>query len=210
MTMADNDASQGGADDIGGEHPGPFADEAGEVSVLLNRASKGELPPGELFEALYSRLRALAGSHMRAERDGHSLGPTVLVHEAWMRLGSQDNADWKGAAHFFGAAGEAMRRTLVDHARRRGTKKRGGGLTRLPLDGLELVRIDDGDAVLAVDEALVKLQDFDERLARVVRLRFWAGLDEAEVADLLDLSPRTVRRDWKLARAWLSRELERD
>ena len=179
-----------------------------DVSLLLQQVRPGAAPAPELFALVYDELHALAAGQMRREQAGHSLQATALVHEAWIRLGGNDSVDWAGRAHFFGAAGEAMRRILVDHARAKGRAKRGGGLERLPLDGLELVRLHDEGAVIAVDEALAKLEAFDERLARVVRLRFWAGLAEEEVAELLDLSPRTVRRDWKLARAWLSRELE--
>lgn len=199
------------ADDVTPPSSGaPAPTPAPDVSMLLQQL--GERPDdarrGELFEVVYAQLHSLAQHHMRGERAGHSLQATVLVHEAWMRLGGSDEVAWNGRAHFFGAAGEAMRRILVDHARRKASAKRGKGYERLPLDGLELFRADDGPLVLAVDDALSKLEQLDARLAEVVRLRFWAGLDEAETAELLDVSPRTVRRDWKLARAWLSRELE--
>jgi RNA polymerase sigma-70 factor (ECF subfamily) len=177
---------------------------------MLEGARSGETSAAQLFELVYEQLRALAGGLMRGERLDHSLQTTALVHEAWMRLGGNDADRWEGRAHFFGAAAEAMRRVLVDHARRRDRVKRGGGLGRLPLDGLELVQRDDPAEVLAVDDALSQLEQLDERLGQVVRLRFWAGLEEKEVAALLQLSDRTVRRDWKLARAWLERALQPD
>lgn len=179
-----------------------------DVTVLLRQAGEGTLPQAQLFEMVYDQLRAQARAQMNHERSGHTLQPTVLVHEAWLRLGGNETADWQGRAHFFGAAGEAMRRILVEHARKKGTAKRGGGLQRLPLDALELQQCEDHGVVMQIDEALSRLETFDERLAQVVRLRFWAGLDEKETAKLLQLDPRTVRRDWKLARAWLTRELE--
>ncbi|GJM20893.1 MAG: extracytoplasmic sigma factor ECF [Planctomycetota bacterium] len=181
-----------------------------DVSVLLRQLGNdnAEERRAELFQVVYAQLHDLARQKMRKEAAGHTLQATVLVHEAWMRLGGNDDVAWSNRAHFFGAAGEAMRRILVDHARKKASAKRGRDFKRLPLDGLELFEADNSDLVLAVDDALAQLETFDERLAEVVRLRFWAGLDEQETAELLDLSPRTVRRDWKLARAWLARELE--
>jgi RNA polymerase sigma-70 factor (ECF subfamily) len=179
-----------------------------DVSLLLRDVGAGGQPPEELFQAVYDELHGLASRHMLGERVDHTLQPTILVHEAWMRLGGNEQVGWEGRAHFFGAAGQAMRRILVDHARKRAQAKRGGGAVRLPLDALELVRDDDVEAVIAVDDAVTALERHDPRLAEIVRLRFWAGLGEQEVAELLSLSTRTVRRDWKLARAWLTRALE--
>lgn len=179
-----------------------------DVSLLLRDLSRDEQAPQELFELVYNELHGMASRCMRGERPDHTLQPTVLVHEAWLRLGGNEQVGWQGRGHFFGAAGQAMRRILVDHARSRQRQKRGGGLTRLPLDALDLVRQDDAEAVLAVDEVVGRLEAHDPRLAEVVRLRFWAGLDERSVAELLGLSVRTVQRDWLLARAWLTRALE--
>ena len=180
-----------------------------QTTRILSRIDEGDAGAAEeLVPYLYDELRGLAAAFLRRENPAHTLQPTALVHEAFLRLVDQTRVQWKGRTHFLAIAARTMRRILVDHARAKGRAKRGGGLERLPLDGLELVRLHDEGAVIAVDEALAKLEAFDERLAQVVRLRFWAGLAEEEVAELLDLSPRTVRRDWKLARAWLSRELE--
>ncbi|HVQ26891.1 MAG TPA: ECF-type sigma factor [Planctomycetota bacterium] len=179
-----------------------------ELSLLLQAAGEGRVSQAELFPVVYAQLRELARQQMGAERTGHSLQPTALVHEAWLRLGGNDAVTWQGRAHFFGSAAEAMRRILVDHARGRNAQKREGGFARLPLDAVELAAADDPWQVLALDEALGRLEAHDERLAKVVRLRFWAGLGEREVAELLQVSERTVRNDWKLARAWLARELQ--
>ena len=181
-----------------------------ELTLMLQAAGQGRVGQAELFPLVYAQLRDMARRQMGDERAGHSLQPTALVHEAWMRLGGNDAVSWQGRAHFFGSAAEAMRRILVDHARGRRAAKRGGpDSRRLPLDAVELAAADDPDRVLALDEALTRLEARDERLAKVVRLRFWAGLEEKEIAEILQVSPRTVRNDWKLARAWLARDLQR-
>jgi RNA polymerase sigma factor (TIGR02999 family) len=179
------------------------------LTQILQAAGDGRASPEDLFPLVYAELRELARRQMGGEAAGHSLQPTALVHEAWLRLGGNESVGWQGRAHFFGSAAEAMRRILMDHARRRNAQKRGAGSRRLPLDVVELVSADDPWKVIVLDEALVRLEARDPRLASVVRLRFWAGLDEREVAQLLQRSERTVRNDWQLARAWLSRELER-
>ena len=187
---------------------GPQEQPPRELTQLLQSAGEGRVSQTELFRLVYGQLRELARRQLGPERAGHSLQPTALVHEAWLRLGGNDSVSWQGRAHFFGSAAEAMRRILVDHARSRNAQKRGARSRRLPLDAVELAATDDPGQVLAVDEALGRLEARDERLAKVVRLRFWAGLEEREVAELLQVSERTVRNDWKLARAWLARELQ--
>ena len=187
---------------------GPEERGAPDVSLLLRDIGEGQQPPEELFELVHAELHELAGRFMQGERPDHTLQPTVLVNEAWLRLGGNAQVGWEGRAHFFGAAGQAMRRILVDHARRKSRSKRGGGAVRLPLDAVELVRQDDPGSVLVIDEAVTQLEHKDRRLAEVVRLRFWAGLSDHEVAELLQISVRTVQRDWLLARAWLNRVLE--
>ncbi|MCB9897974.1 MAG: sigma-70 family RNA polymerase sigma factor [Planctomycetes bacterium] len=187
----------------------PAESDLRRLTLLLTQADGDEPSRTDLFELVYGQLRELARGQMSKERSDHTLGPTVLVHEAWLRLNGPGGASFGSRAHFFGSAGEAMRRVLVDHARKKRSAKRGGRLERLPLDALELQQTADDESVLRIDEALTNLEALDERLARVVRLRFWAGLDERQTAELLELSPRSVRRDWKLARAWLARELER-
>lgn len=180
--------------------------------ILLEiRTQDGEKEAcGRLFTALYDELRALAGRLMRRERQDHTLRPTALVHEAYVRLIDQSQVDWQNRAHFFGVAARAMRQILVDHARERAAQKRGGGLTRVTLD--EDV---DAEAILEVElldlhEALEKLTHLNERMARVVELRAFGGLTAKEVAHVLGVSKRTVDGDWKFARMWLSRELRGD
>jgi RNA polymerase sigma factor (TIGR02999 family) len=147
---------------------------------------------------------------MADERAGHTLSATALVHEAYLRLASRDGHDAKGKAFFYAAAAQAMRRILIDHARRRGAAKRGGERRGLPLDVVELAIRDDPAEFLSLDEALLRLEERDGRAAEIVKLRFFAGLSEEETAAALGLTGRTVRRDWQFARAWLERELARE
>lgn len=156
---------------------------------------------------VYDELRALAAGQLRRERDGHTLSPTALVHEAFFRLADQRAVDWKGRSHFFGIAAQAMRRVLVDHARRRQADKR-SRQHQVTLES-EVAGTDDSslDEVLAVDTALEKLAVQDPRQAELVTLRYFAGFSIEETADLLGVSPATAKRDWAFARAWLQREL---
>lgn len=159
-----------------------------------------------LLDEVYPQLRALAGYLMRAERSEHTLQPTALVHEALLRLLDQDSFEYENPRHLIAQAAAAMRRTLVDHARRRRATKRDGGI-RVPMPD-ELAAPDTRDLdLLAVDEALQRLAILDARQARVVELRYFAGLDIAETAAALDISPATVKRDWVMAKAWLQREI---
>ncbi len=164
----------------------------------------------ELLDAVYDELRRLARGYLRRERSDHTLEPTALVHEAYLRLADQDRVAWRGRTHFFAVGAKMMRRLLVDHARRRGRVKRGGEWHRVTLDhavtpllGKEL----DRDEVLALDLAIEKRGRLDERQGRIGELRFFAGLDVAEVAEVLGVSKRTVEGNWTHARAWLKREL---
>lgn len=167
--------------------------------------ASGELPsPERLLRLAYDELRAIAQRHLRGERADHTLVPTALVHEAWMRLG--DQGPFNDRAHFLHAASRAMRHVLVDHARARAAEKRDAGVRVTFTDDLA------GDAVsltdvLTIDEALTRLGEAEPRWARVVELRFFAGLDVEEAAGVLGVSSATVKRDWRFARAWLAREL---
>lgn len=168
--------------------------------------------PAALLAEVYGQLRSVAQQRMKEERRGHTLDATALVHEAYLRLADETRIPWKGRAHFFAAAAQAMRRVLVEHARARGAVKRGGSgnparSREIPLNVIDLAVDADADEILAVDEAIFRLESQDADLARIVRLRFFAGLSEDEVAQALEMSPRTVRRDWTVARAWLRREL---
>jgi RNA polymerase sigma-70 factor, ECF subfamily len=179
-----------------------------DVTALLRAWSRGDQQArDELLPVIYGELRSRAAAHLRREGRGHSLQPTALVHEAYFRLIDQRVA-WENRAHFFGLASEMMRRILVDHARARKRGKRAGGWTRVELD--EAVAISeqrDIDLVL-LDQALQELSQRDPRHARVVELRFFGGLTVEETAEVLGASPRTVKRTWNLARAWLYRRLK--
>lgn len=164
----------------------------------------------ELMARVYDELRQLARGYLRRERSGHTLQPTALVHEAYIRLVDQTRVDWRSRAHFFAVGAQMMRRILVDHARHHDRKKRGGDFRQVTLAdaaGPLLGRALDRDELLALNTALDKLTDLDERQARIVELRFFAGLKVDEVAEALGVSKRTVEADWTHARAWLRREL---
>jgi RNA polymerase sigma factor (TIGR02999 family) len=160
-----------------------------------------------LSPALYGELRRLAAGYLRRERTGHTLQPTALVHEAYMRLAEQRQLAWQNRAQVLGVAAQLMRRILVDHARARARVKRAGLLTRVTFDGLEVGAERDVDLV-ALDDALRELAGVDEQLSRVVELRYFGGLTVEEVADVLETSPRTIDRAWATARAWLRRHIE--
>lgn len=164
----------------------------------------------ELLDLVYRELHQLAAGQMRRERANHTLQPTALVHEAYVRLLGNEPTDWENRAHFFGAAAEVMRRILVDHARARSAAKRGGGVPREPLSDLAQGLRVDPDELLAIDEALTRLADQDPQRALVVQLRFFAGLTAEEIAEATESSVRTVKRQWRFARAWLYREIGRD
>lgn len=178
------------------------------VTQILNDARDGRTGAAEqLFHLVYDELRRLAASHMRGERPGHTLQATALVHEAFMRLVRDDQMDWKNRAHFFGAAAEAMRRILVDHARARASIRRGGDRRKVSLEDTPDLSTDRSDEIVAVDTALSHLTDLDPRKGRLVELRFFGGLDIEQTAEVLGVSPRTVKRDWTFAKAWLYREI---
>lgn len=165
-----------------------------------------------LLPAVYEELRVMAAAHLRGEREGHTLQSTALVHEAYLRLVGAEAPPWRSRAHFFHAAAEAMRRILIEHARRRSRAKRGGRRLRVDLDDAlrdpRLVDWPDPDELLAVDQAIRRLEEEDARAAEVVRLRYFAGLDVDETAKALDLSERTVMREWAYAKAWLRDALD--
>jgi RNA polymerase sigma factor (TIGR02999 family) len=180
-----------------------------ELTSILQRASGGDAVAAErLAVLLYDELRALARREMAGERDDHTLQPTALVHEAYLRLVGAEGATFESRAHFCGAAAQAIRRVLVDHARRRARQKRGGCARRVDLEELRLVAGEDGDELVALDEALARLAALDPPKARLVELRFFAGLTIDESARLLGVSTSTAVRDWRMARAWLQCELD--
>ena len=180
------------------------------VTALLKDWSGGDPTALErLMPLVYGELRKLAASYLRAERSGHTLQPTALVHEAYLRLVDQRSVNWQNRAHFFGIAAQMMRRILVDHARRRQAAKRDAAAYRLPtLSGAESVARD--PELLALDEALTGLAALDAEQARIVELRFFGGLTVEETAEVTGVSPATVKREWQTARAWLAREIRPD
>ncbi|HEX7251895.1 MAG TPA: sigma-70 family RNA polymerase sigma factor [Thermoanaerobaculia bacterium] len=181
----------------------------GDVTRLLQLWSGGDRDALErLIPLVYGELRRLAGRYMKRERPNHTLEPTAVVHEAFLRLIEQKNVSWKNRAHFFGVAAQAMRRVLVDHARRHKADKRGGvGTCALTLAEPASPAGTQPVDLIALDLALSQLAAFDEEKARVVELRYFGGLTVEETAEVIGASPSTVRRDWKAARVWLHREL---
>jgi RNA polymerase sigma factor (TIGR02999 family) len=188
-----------------------MAEDKLSATDLLLRAGSGEPSALEgMFPLVYNELRRLAHHHLARESTGRTLSTTELVHEAYLKLIDQTRVEWKGRAHFLGVAAVAMRRILVDRARGRRRLKRGGAPTPVPLESVDLTADEGADLVVALDEALVRLRDLDERQARVVECRFFGGLSEEETAEALGVGPRTVRRDWVKARSWLYTELYGD
>jgi len=174
----------------------------------LLRASAGDQKATELiFPVVYDELRRLAHHFLRREPTGHTLTTTDLVHEVYLRLIDQTRVQWAGRAHFMAIASRAMRRILVDHARRHQSLKRGGGMDRLPLDAIELAAEERATLLVALDEALDRLKRLDERRAKVVECRFFGGMSEEETAEALGIGLRSARRDWAKARTWLYAEI---
>jgi RNA polymerase sigma factor (TIGR02999 family) len=161
----------------------------------------------QLLPLVYERLRGLARRELRRERPDHTLTPTALVHEAYLRLVQLDRITWRGRAHFLGTSAQVMRRILVESARRRGRVKRGGGQAAVTLDNLVVAARETPEAFLALDEALSRLEALSPRQARVVECRYFAGMEVEDTAEALGISPATVKRDWTMAKAWLNREL---
>lgn len=158
--------------------------------------------------AVYQELRRMADGYLRREIPGHTLQPTALVHEAWLRLIDQTRVTWQNRAQFFGVAAQVMRRILVDHARSKHREKRGGECIRLPLDEAMHLNSERAVELIALDDALQSLAEIDPRKSQVVELRYFAGLSVEETADVLQVSPQTVLRDWKLAKAWLFQQVQ--
>jgi RNA polymerase sigma factor (TIGR02999 family) len=183
---------------------------AGEITRLLEEMREGDPQAAEeLLSHVYHELRALAARKMAHEAPGQTLQPTALVHEAWLRLGGGNGARFPDHAYFFAAAGEAMRRILVEIARRKKRLKHGGNLERVDIDSLELAAPRPDDEVLAVDEALTRLAECEPRAAELVKLLYFVGLTQEQAAKELGISVATVERQWAFARAWLFREIER-
>jgi RNA polymerase sigma factor (TIGR02999 family) len=179
-----------------------------EITQLLQAWGQGDRAAfDQLAPMVYSELRRLARHYMARERPDHTLQPTALVHEAYMRLADLEHLDWKNRMHFFAISAQVMRRVLVDFARSRVRRKRGGSAQRLSLDECVHLEAESDAALLALDDALNALALEDSRKCQVVELKFFGGLSTDEIARSLDVSPETVLRDWKLAKLWLLREM---
>jgi RNA polymerase sigma factor (TIGR02999 family) len=180
----------------------------GDVTQLLADVRCGDRGAFDrLLAAVYDELKRVAQRQMRKEREGHTLNTTGLVHEAYLKLVDQTQVEWKDRVHFFGIASRAMRQILVDHARRRSAQKRGGSWQQTTLEPGELPAEMPAEEVLALDDALERLDQLDERLRQVVEYRFFGEMTEEEIAEALGMTTRTVQRDWVKARAWLYKEL---
>jgi RNA polymerase sigma-70 factor (ECF subfamily) len=179
-----------------------------EVTQILHDWSGGDAnAPARLMPFVYDELRRLARTFLARERGAHTLQPTALVHEAYLRLVDQRSVKWQNRAHFYGLAASMMRRVLIDHARAHATGKRGGAALHLSLDDVQVPLEQRAAGLLALDEALERLAQIDERKCKIVEMRFFGGLSDEEIAEVLEISTRTVLRDWKTARLWLYREL---
>lgn len=181
-----------------------------EITKLLKAWGAGDPAALErLAQQVYPELHRMARRYMKNERSGNTLQATALVHEVYLRLVEVTQVEWQQRAQFFAMAAQMMRRILVSAARARGSQKRGGGTPSVNLDGTAVLSPGPDRSILAVDEALTAFSHLAPRQAKVVELRYFGGLTEEEIVAALDISPRTVRRDWEFARAWLSRELSR-
>jgi RNA polymerase sigma factor (TIGR02999 family) len=181
-----------------------------QVTRVLERVRCGELSAAsELLPLVYDELRRLAAAKMAHERPDQTLQPTALVHEAWLRLVGNEEQKWNGRAHFFGAAAEAMRRILIENARRKAAARHGGGQARLDVNEIEIATTAPDDELLAVSDALEKFAAHDSQMAELVKLRYFVGLATEDAAEVLDISVRTAERWWNYSRAWLYQEFER-
>jgi RNA polymerase sigma factor (TIGR02999 family) len=180
-----------------------------DVTLILDAISRGESQASDqLLPLVYDELRKMAAVRMLQESAGHTLQPTALVHEAWLRLSGGKSQSWENRAHFFGAAAEAMRRILVDHARRKARLKYGGGQQRVNIDDLEVAEATPDKKVLLVDEALEELERTNPERARVIVLKFFGGLTSKEIAEMMGIGKRSVDRHWECAKAWLFQKIQ--
>lgn len=181
-----------------------------DVTALLSQLARGNPEAAEkLMPLVYDELKRLARAYMRRERTDHTLQTTALVHEAYLRLVDQDAVNWEGRSHFFGIAAQLMRRILIDHARGHLREKRGGGKVVLPLNEALVFSPEHSEELVRLDEALDRLSKLDPRQGQIVELRFFGGLSVEETAQFIGVSPKTVKRDWAVAKVWLHGELRR-
>ncbi len=180
-----------------------------DITLILQRVEQGDpTAAADLLPLVYEELRRLAAHKMAREKAGQTLQATALVHEAWLRLNRSSRQEWRGREHFFSAAAEAMRRILVENARRKSRLRHGGHFERIDCELIDLPIAADDEKCLRVNDALEKLAQADPRKAEVVKMRIFIGLDIGEIAAALKASEKTVQRDWTFAKAWLSRELQ--
>ena len=177
------------------------------TQLLMDWGSGDKEALDKLLPVVYDELRKQAARYLRRERAGHTLQTTALIHEAYLRLVDQKNVHWQNRAQFFGLAAQLMRRILVDHARTKKRAKRGGSDIRVSLTGAKILAKSEDLDVVALDEALDRLAEIDEQQSKIVELRFFSGLTVEETAEVLSISPATVKRNWSMAKAWLHREL---
>ena len=189
-----------------------MSEEPQEITRMLLELTDGnEEVVNQILPHIYDELRRLASSYLRRERSNHTLQPTALVHEAYMKLIDQSRVKWQNRAHFFGIAAQVMRRILMDHARKHTAEKRGGDAELLPIEEEILIVSHDKSAeLIALDDALQQLAEMDERKARIVELRYFGGLSIEETAEVLGVSVPTVNREWRMAKAWLYSEIARN
>jgi len=181
----------------------------GQVTVLLNAMKSGDPSAADkLFPLVYQELHRLAAGYMHRERKDHTLQPTALINEAYLRLARED-IDWQNREHFIGVAANVMRRVLVDHARAHNAAMRGGGLARVELEDNIAVSEERSGELVLLDDALTRLEALNPRQAKVVELRYFGGLSVEQVASILGVAPRSVKRDWALARVWLFKEIQK-
>lgn len=182
----------------------PMSDHNADITMLLRAAASGRREHVDmLMNAIYEDMRRLASVHLQAERSDHTLQPTALVHEAYLKLINQHSANWSDRLHFFAVASQIIRRILIDHARERKALKRGGSAARFSLTDRDVAAPLRDEELLALDEALAELAEIDPRQARIVELRYFGGCTVEETAELLGVGPRTIDRDWQAAKAWL-------
>lgn len=181
-----------------------------DVTQILQAVGRGEKQASEkLLSMVYAELRQMATARMAREKAGHTLQPTALVHEAWLRLMAGETPSWENRAHFFGSASEAMRRILIENARRKAAAKHGGEMDRIDISDLEITSALPDEKILLLDEALEHLKTQDPETARVVTLKFYGGLTNEEIVQIMGTSDRTVRRQWNYAKAWLFNWIQR-
>jgi RNA polymerase sigma factor (TIGR02999 family) len=179
-----------------------------QITLLLEQVRHGDYDArAKLAAAVYPELKKVAAGRMRSERPNHTLQPTALVHEAFLRLVASNQIQWQNRNHFFAMSAELMRQILVDYARRRRAAKRGGCAAALELEEWQAQMEERPDLVIDIDRLITRLSSLDKRQAQIVEMRYFSGMSEKEIAEALDISERTVRRDWNMARAWMRKEL---